>query len=118
MGDEGVLEHAEVLDDAVVNEGQPAALGEMRVCVGVVRLSMGSPAGMADADGAGGLFPAQEALQVIYLALAFVQVNLAVLTNQGDAGAVITPVLESMKAFYDDGASLSLPDITYDSTHI
>ena len=39
-----------VFDDAVVDDGDPAAVGKMRMGVLVARRAMGRPAGMADAD--------------------------------------------------------------------
>ena len=117
MACQGVLEHAEVFNDAVVDKRQTAALGQVRMGIGVVGRAMRGPAGMADADGAGGFLPAQKALQVVHFSLAFVQSNLAVLANKGDSGAVIASVLQSMQSFYDDGARLAMPDVTYYSTH-
>ena len=114
---QGVFEHTEVFNDAVVNQRQTAALGQVRVGIGVVGRAMCRPAGMADSDGAVGGFSAQEAFQVVHLSFAFVQVDLAVLSCKGDAGTVIASVLQSMQAFYNDGARLAMPDVTYDSTH-
>ena len=117
MRNERVLEHAEILYDTVVDEGQSAALGEMGMGIGVVRLPVGGPAGMADADGAGGVFPLQEMLQVVHLPLALVQFYLAVFSDEGDACTVIAPVLEPVQSLDDHGARLAFPDITNDSTH-
>ncbi len=43
-----LAQFAEILDDAVVNDGD--AVGGMRMRVGLGRLAVGGPAGMADAD--------------------------------------------------------------------
>ena len=42
-----------VFDDAIVHHGDAAVLGDLRVGVDVVRLAVGGPAGMADAERAG-----------------------------------------------------------------
>ena len=58
---------AEVLDDAVVDDRHPVAGVRMRV--GLVRLAVGCPAGMADAGGAGERVLLEPPLQVLELAL-------------------------------------------------
>ena len=47
--DESPLERAEVLDDAVVDDGHLAVAAKMRMGVGVARRAVGGPAGVADA---------------------------------------------------------------------
>jgi hypothetical protein len=56
-------------------------------------------------------------LQVVHLSLALVQFYLAILTQQGHSGAVITSVLKPVQALNDDGTRLAFPDITNNSTH-
>ena len=114
---QGVAEHPEVLDDPVVDQGEVPRPGEVRVRIGVVGLAMGGPAGMADADRAGTVFPVQERFQVRYLALAFVDVQAAARVDHRHAGAVIAPVLQPMESLDDDRARLPLTNITYDSAH-
>ena len=114
---QGVFEHTEVFNDAVVNQRQTAALGQVRVGIGVVGGAMCCPAGMANPNGAFGGLSTQETFQIVHLSLAFVQSNLAVLSDKGDTGTIIPPVLESMQAFYNDRTRLAMPDVTYNSTH-
>ena len=50
---EALFERGIVLDDAIMDQSEPAGLVEVRVCVGVSWRSVRRPARMADASGAG-----------------------------------------------------------------
>ena len=52
IGEQLVAELGEVLDDAVVDEREPALVAEVRVRVAVGRAAVGRPAGVADAGAA------------------------------------------------------------------
>ena len=106
-----------VLDDAVVYEGEGTGLRVVGVGVEVVRLAVGSPTGVGDADGAGGVFGFGEALKVGDFAFGFVEVEYAAVGDEGDARAVVAAVFETMKSFNEYWVCLSGSQITNYSTH-
>ena len=65
----------------------------MGMGVDVVGGAVGGPAGVRYAYGAGGILIFEEVLEVIDLALAFVDVDFFVFAYDGHSGAVITAVL-------------------------
>ena len=85
---------AEVLDDAVVHHRQP--VGGMRMGIGLVRLAVGGPAGMADADDAHERLRAQLGLEVAQLALGAPAREPARLQG-GDAGGVVAAIFEALE---------------------
>lgn len=117
VGRQGILQHAEVLDDAVVDQGDVLRFGVVGVCIGIVRHAVRGPARVGDADRAVEVLAREEMLQVGDLALALVDVQRAVTVHQGDAGAVVSPVFEAVKPLDQNGASLPLTHVSYYSTH-
>ena len=106
-----------VFNDAVVYQRDFAVLGHMGVGVDIVRFAVCRPAGMADADRAVHERAVRRLFgQVCEPALAFGDVQHAVLRH-ADTRRVIAPVLQPRKALEQNGRSLLLADITYDSTH-
>src|SRR5438132_10816747 len=90
----------------------------MGMGVPVVRGAMGSPAGMPHAYMAGYIFIRKKIFEIIYLACYFIDVDmLAVLIQQGNARAVISPVFQSLQSFEQDGVGIFFADIRYYSTH-
>ena len=90
-----------VLDDAVVDDGDEAVAAEVGMGVAVVGGAVGGPAGVADADAAGGGLVAEMANQVLNPAglLAEVQAR----AGQGrQAGAVVAAVLQPAQALDED----------------
>jgi hypothetical protein len=85
---------AEVFDDAVLHHRQPAGAIQVGVCVALLRLAVGGPAGVADAAlarGTGGLKPAGEVHQ---LAFRLEAAELACSVHGGDAGRVVAAVFQ------------------------
>ena len=62
-----VAQLAEILDDAVVDDGEP--VGRVRMGVVLGRLAVGRPAGVADADGAGERLAREPRFEIAQLAL-------------------------------------------------
>ena len=106
-----------VLDDAVVHEGEVLRLRVVRVCVGGVGLAVGGPAGVGDAQGAADVAPFDAGLEGRHFAFGFIDREVAVLGDEGDACAVVATVFKTMEAFYQDGVGLLFPDVSYYSTH-
>ena len=107
-----------VFDDAVMDDGDLAVLGDVRVGVDIVRFAVGGPAGMADAERAGQLCAAVGlGDQVLQTALGLFDLQNAVLLH-ADARGVIAPVLQTRKALQQNGRSLISAYISYNTTHM
>ncbi len=85
---------AEILDDAVVHHGD--VLGRVRMRIGLVRLAMGGPAGMADAGVAVQRLAAQPLLEVLQLALGTPPLEMVALQRR-DAGGVIAAIFQPLE---------------------
>jgi hypothetical protein len=82
------------------------------------RAAVGGPARVADAEAAvdGGV--GDDGFEVAKLAGGAAQFEAAGATGYGDAGGVVTAVLEAAKTFNDDGDDRLRTDVTNDSTHM
>ena len=83
LGGKLLAQRLEVLDDAVVDDGEPGR--SVRMGVGDGRLAVGRPAGVADADCAGERLGGEFGLEVLELALGAPPLEPAVLERR-DAG--------------------------------
>ena len=118
VGEKLVLELAEVLDDAVVDDGELVVVGEVRVRVAVGRAAVGRPAGMADAGGAVGERPGgQVVAQHLQLARALAHAQTPVTVDHGDAGGVVAAVLEPREPRDQHGLARARAHVSDDSTH-
>ena len=108
------LQLAEILDDAVMDDGQPRR--GMGVGIGLVRPAMGGPAGMADADGAGQRLVAQPEFEVGELALGAAAIQPAI-GQGGDAGRIVAAIFEAAQGFDHLSRHRLMPDDANDSTH-
>ncbi len=91
----------------------------MRVGVYVVGLSMGGPAGVANAKGAEDIRPVVgERLKGSEPAPGFTHRNAPLWGNHRQARAVIPAVLQLFQAFQQQGRGLLISDIANDSAHI
>ena len=100
-------QRGEVLDDAVVDDGHLAVVGDVRVGVDVVGAPVGRPAGVSDAGRTGEPVPTvgiQGIQQVRQLAGLLLHVQ-PVGTDDCDTGGVITPVLHTGKGVQTDAES-------------
>ena len=82
----------EILDDAVMDDRDP--LGRDRMRVGLGRLAVRRPAGMADADGALDRIEVESAGEVGELAFGAAALDAAI-DKSGDAGRIIAAVFEA-----------------------
>ena len=112
------LQLREILDDAVVYQGDASALAHMGVGVDVVGLAVGGPAGVADAQGAGQIRAVMgQVLQHLQAALGLLHLH-PLRAAHGDACGVIAPVFQPLQSVQQNGRGLLLAYISYDSTHI
>jgi hypothetical protein len=103
-----------VLDDAVVNDGDEAVAADVGVGVAVVGRAVRGPAGVADADAAGGGLVAEGADEVVNPACPFAKVQPGA-GERGQAGAVLTAVLQPPQASYYIGFRFLAAVVTDDS---
>ena len=107
VGDQRGAQLGEVLDDAVVDDGDVA--GEMRMRVGLVGNAVGGPAGVADADRAFERLGGQPALQIDELALGAAAAEPAVVDG-GDAGGIVAAIFEPLQRIDDQRRNGRAPD--------
>ena len=106
-----------VLDDAVVDDGQVLRLRVVRVSVPAGGLAVGGPACVGDAYGTAHVLVGTILRQVVHLALRLIHVQVAASVQQRHAGTVIATILQPSEALDQDGISILLSNISYDSTH-
>ena len=94
LGFELAPQFAEILDDAVMHDGEP--VGGVRMRVGLVGPAMGRPAGVADADRPGERLAREFLFQILQLAFGAAPRQHAVL-ERGDAGGIIAAVFEALE---------------------
>ena len=107
-----------VLDDTVVNADDRVVIRVMRMSIGLRRSAMGRPAGVPDAAGADDGFDGSDLVFEIGDPPLLLDGDRRILSiANGNTGRVITSVFEFGQAFQQNGSSLFLTNISYDSTH-
>src|SRR5690606_3556341 len=104
-----------VLDDAVVDYGQP--LGHMGVRVVFGGFAVGGPAGVGYTQMAVYGRSFQRICQLDNLADCAGAFDAVAGGQDGDAGGVIAAVFEAAQAFYEDGGDVAFGDGAYYSAH-
>ena len=85
---------AEILDDAVMHDGNH--VGRVRMRVGFVRPAVRRPAGVADADRSRERFPRESLFQILELALGAAARQHAML-ERGNASRIVAAILEAFE---------------------
>ena len=114
LGLELGAELAEVLDDAVVDDGDAAA--DVGVGVDLGGRAVGGPAGVADAGGAGERLPLEAGREAVELALRAPALEGAA-SERGHARAVVAAVLEAAQGLEQQGCRRPLADHAHDTAH-
>ena len=110
---ERLAQLAVVGDDAVVDEREAARAVQVWVCVGLGHASVRGPAGVADADGAGG----QVRRRVADLAGTLGEDDLVTVAD-GHAPGIVAPILELLESSQDEVRRiLSVSDVSEDPAH-
>ena len=125
LGPEGVAllhqlrpQQGVVFNDAVVDNGEQAVFTDLRVCVDVVGLPVGSPAGVSHAQRTGhGAALLRQIGQRLQTALGLADAQ-PLRAAHGHAGGVVAAILQTAQAVQQDGGRLLGAHITHDSTHI
>jgi hypothetical protein len=104
----------EILDDAVVDDGE--ALGGVGMRVAFGRPAVGRPAGVPDADGAGQRLTREPGFEVAQLALGPPADELSAL-QRGHAGGVVAPVFEALERIDKQARDRFTPENANNSAH-
>ncbi len=111
----GLAQFAEVLDDAVVDDGDTA--GGVRVGVGLVGLAVRRPAGVADADR-----PLEFRLADLFVEIAQLagraQAFQPAAFKQRDAGGIIAPVFQPLQRLDQAQRNRLIAQDTDDAAHV
>src|SRR5262249_45558460 len=105
---------AEILDDAVVDNGK--VLGGMGVRVAFGRPAMGRPTGVADADGAGERLTREAGFEIAQLALGPPADELPAF-QRGDTGGIVAPVFEPLERIDKQARDRLTPENANNSAH-
>ena len=98
--------------------GDAAVLRDLRVGVDVIRLAVGRPAGMADAERAGqGSTVIRFCNEVLQTALGLFDLQTAVLFH-ADAGGIVSAVFQARQTLQQDRSRLLLSYVSNDTTHM
>ena len=114
---ESVAQLAEVLDDAVVDDGDLAGAVAVRVRVQVVRASVRRPARVGEPDGGVRGPVGDGGLEVDQLAGALLDEQVAGIVHERDPGRVVATVLEPFEALDEDRTRLPGPGVADDAAH-
>ena len=115
--DQLLLQSLVILDNTVVNQSQVLVLRIMRMRIDIVRLPVGCPSGMRDADSSGSVLVADKLLQVTDFSFGLIHRKNAIGVDKSYAGTVIASVFQPVKSFDQDGGRLFLAHVSYNSTH-
>ena len=113
------LQFGEVLDDAVVDDRDPAGRVGVRVRVAVVRRAVRRPAGVPDADRApgSGSAPAASSLSRFSIRPAFLATCSSPSADHRDPGRVVAAVFQPAQALDHDVEGAPGADIADDAAH-
>ena len=93
-----VFQHGIVLDDAVVDNGQPSCAAHVGVGIRACRFSVGGPPRMGDANRSADVLSFGMFLQVGHLSFCLVYLKPRLLRDQGDARTVVSAVFQSLQS--------------------
>ena len=112
------FQHSIIFDNPVVYQCQITVLAAMRMGIYRTGLSMGGPTRMGDSHTAGHILPFGCPFQIGYFSHRLIHIQLMSVAHQGRSGTIISAILQALQAFYQYRPSLSLSDISYNSTHV
>ena len=112
--DEFLAQRLEVLDDPVVDDGEPAR--GVRMGVGLGRLAVRRPAGVADADRTQERRRGEPGLEVLELALGAPAFKLAVFKGR-HPGRVVASIFEAFQCVDDRARNRAGPQNAHNSAH-
>ena|SRR5437667_4541763 len=114
---EPFLDAVEILDHAVMDDSDAAALVEVGVGVLVRRRAVGGPTRVADPESAGGRLSLEHPAEpFVDPAFSFACLERGAVQD-AHPGAVVTAVLEPAQSLKQDGRRLLFADVAYDAAH-
>ena len=116
LGDQPLLEHHVVLDDAVEHDREAVVAAGERMRVGLGGAAVGRPARVPDAGRGGRAVRARDLLQHAQVADGAHDLEL-VAVDQRDAGRVVAAVLEALESADQEGLADARPGIADDAAH-
>ena len=108
------LERAEILDDAVVHDRDE--IGHVRMGVGLDRLAVSRPAGMADAGRARKRLGFQLQLEIAQLAFGAAAAEMAVVDG-GNASRIVAAIFEALQRIDELLSDRPLAEDANDAAH-
>jgi hypothetical protein len=114
LGGQLLAQFAEILDDAVVDDGEPAA--RMRMGVGLGRAPMRRPAGVADAARSQQRRGRELLLEIAQLAAGAKARELALL-ERGDSGRVVAAIFQPLQRLDQGGRDRLASENADDAAH-
>ena len=107
-----------VFDDAVVNDDDAPGAIAMRMRVLFSRPAVSGPARVADAVGSIERTQANDFFEVAQFSFGAPNLEIVAFINDGDAGRVVTAILELAQAVNDQRHNLLVSNVTNNSTHM
>jgi len=108
---------AVVLDDAVLHHGHPRGTIKMRMGIALFRLAVGGPAGVTNAALTSGTNRFKAGGEVHQLALGAQAAQITCSINGGNAGGVVTAVLQLTQPFQKQRRCFARTDYRNDAAH-
>ena len=103
-----------ILDDAIVDDGQPRRCMRMRVAH--CRRTMGRPAGVAKTDRAAERIFLQQSVEIDQLTFGAAAIKHAAF-ERCDPGGIIAAIFKPLQRIHKQWRNLFTPDNSYDPTH-
>ena len=116
-GEQFLFERVVIFDDAVVDDGDPAGLVEVRMGIDVRRRAVRGPAGVADAEIARDRFGFQQAGEAFVDFALFLADEQFVAVQHGHARAVVAAIFQPPQSFEQDGRGRFFTDVSNDAAH-
>src|SRR2546423_459231 len=116
VADELIFERLIILDDAVVNQSQPARRVEVRMRVSVGWFAVRGPARVADTEGPSRRPFRHELAELRNPAGAFARLDF-IAVDYRNAGRVVAAIFQAPQPIEKDGRGLGTTDVTDNATH-
>ena len=101
-----------------MDNGEFLRLGVMGMSVDLIGFSVSSPSCMGNADITRCILVGNCLFKVGHLTFGLVNIELAMVIDKRNAGAVITAIFQTVQAFNQNRIGFAFTDISYYSTHI
>ena len=107
-----------VLNDTIMDDGQVLGLRKMRMGIHGGRFSVRCPSRMCYTDCSSIIFITTKLFEVADLSFGLIHIQGALCVDHGDSRTVVASVFQPLQSFNQNGISLTLPNVSYNSAHI